>query len=51
MTDFDEILGAFEEALEPKKLLVLPGGHFEAYTGEPFRISSAAQRDWFKSHL
>ncbi len=51
LTPFDLTARAFEEALEPKKLLVLPGGHFEAYTGEPFRISSAAQRDWFKSHL
>ncbi len=51
LTPFDLTARAYEEALEPKKLLVLPGGHFEAYTGEAFKISSAAQRDWFKSHL
>ncbi len=42
---------AYGQALEPKKLVVLPGGHFEAYTGEPFKVSSVAQRDWFKQHL
>lgn len=51
LTPFDLTARAYAEALEPKKLLVLPGGHFEAYTGKPFEISSAAQRDWFKSHL
>jgi len=51
LTPFDLTARAYEEALEPKKLLILPGGHFEAYTGEPFKISSAVQRDWFKSHL
>jgi hypothetical protein len=39
------------KALEPKKLLVLPGGHFDAYTGEAFKVNSAAQRDWFVQHL
>ncbi|SMH46763.1 alpha/beta hydrolase [Mesorhizobium australicum] len=51
LTPFDMTARAYEQALEPKKLVVLPGGHFEAYTGEPFKISSAAQRDWFKQNL
>ncbi len=42
---------AFETALEPKKFLALPGGHFEAYVGRNFEISSAAQCDWFVEHL
>jgi fermentation-respiration switch protein FrsA (DUF1100 family) len=42
---------AYEKALEPKKLLILPGGHFDAYTGEDFKVNSAAQRDWFIQHL
>ena len=42
---------AFEQALEPKKLIVVPGGHFDAYTGEAFKVNSAAQRDWFVQHL
>lgn len=51
LTPFDMTARAYEEAPEPKRLVILPGGHFEAYTGKPFEISSAAQRDWFKAHL
>jgi hypothetical protein len=29
----------------------VPGGHFDAYTGEGFEISSAAARDWYVEHL
>jgi hypothetical protein len=47
----DLAIEAYERALEPKKLLILPGGHFDAYTGEAFKVNSAAQRDWFVQHL
>jgi fermentation-respiration switch protein FrsA (DUF1100 family) len=42
---------AYETAAHPKKLVTVPGGHFDAYTGEGFRISSGAARDWFVEHL
>ena len=42
---------AYETAAEPKKLVMLPGGHFAAYTGEGFELASAAARDWFVQHL
>jgi uncharacterized protein len=51
LVPFDLTARAYEEALAPKHLLTLPGGHFDAYTGEAFAISSAAQRDWFLEHL
>ena len=51
LTPFDLTARAYEEALEPKRLVILPGGHFEAYTGAPFAVSSVAQRDWFVAHL
>jgi hypothetical protein len=51
LTVADITTAAFERAAEPKKLVVLPGMHFEAYTGEAFAVSSAAQRDWFVQHL
>ena len=51
LTHVDIACKAYEQALEPKKLLVLPGSHFEAYTGEAFKVNSAAQRDWFVQHL
>jgi len=47
----DLALAAYEQALEPKKLVVLPGPHFAAYTGPDFEISSGAARDWFLQHL
>lgn len=51
LTVADLTTAAYEQAREPKKLLVLPGGHFEAYVGEAFQTSSAAQRDWLVTHL
>lgn len=43
-------IDGFADAREPKKLVVLPGGHFDAYING-FDISSAVQRDWFTTHL
>jgi fermentation-respiration switch protein FrsA (DUF1100 family) len=46
----DEAFAAYNRALEPKKLLVLRGGHFDAYVRD-FEASSGAARDWFLAHL
>ena len=46
----DEALAAYSRALEPKKVVILPGGHFDAYTKD-FGVASSAARDWFKAHL
>lgn len=43
-------IDAFEKAREPKKILILPGGHFDAYV-EGFDQASTAARDWFVEHL
>ncbi len=51
LTVVDLTTRAFSTAHEPKQLLLVPGGHFEAYVGEAFQISSVAQRDWFLQHL
>jgi hypothetical protein len=42
---------AYETASHPKRLVTLPGGHFDAYTGEGFKLSSGAARDFFVEHL
>lgn len=42
---------AFEKASHPKKLQLVGGGHFDAYTGEGFDTTSSAARDWFVEHL
>lgn len=41
----------YQTAAHPKKIVLLPGGHFDAYTGAGFEISSGAARDWFAEHL
>jgi len=43
-------IGAYEKAREPKRLELLPGGHFDAYV-KGFEASSGAALDWFKTHL
>ena len=50
LTVADEALAAYERALQPKKLLLLKGGHFDAYV-EDFDDASGAARDWFLEHL
>ena len=46
----DEAFAAYNRALEPKRLVILNGGHFDAYVRD-FEQSSSAARDWFIQHL
>jgi len=41
---------AFNQAYQPKELLLLPGDHYAVYT-EHFARSSQAAADWFARHL
>lgn len=50
LTVADEAIAAYERALEPKKLEILKGGHFDAYVND-FDRSSGVARDWFVAHL
>ena len=50
LTVSDLAIEAYERALEPKRLVVLPGGHFGAYT-TGFDGASGAAADWFVQHL
>jgi len=43
-------IAAFDTAHQPKELIILPGGHFDAYT-KGFEASSGPARDWFVRHL
>jgi uncharacterized protein len=43
-------IAAYERALQPKKLEILPGGHFDAYV-KGFEASSQPAVDWFRTHL
>ncbi len=46
----DLAIAAYERALEPKKLVLLPGGHFDAYVGM-FEQSAGPAAEWFRTHL
>ena len=50
LTVADLALAGFERALQPKRLVCLPGGHFDAYV-DGFAAASAPARDWFAQHL
>jgi uncharacterized protein len=50
LTVADEAFAAYNRALEPKRLVILKGGHFDAYV-KGFKQSSAAACDWFIEHL
>ena len=50
LTVADEALAAYEEALAPKRLVTLSGGHFDAYVAD-FDKAAGAARDWFVEHL
>lgn len=49
-TPTDLALAAYEDALEPKKLVILPGDHYDSYL-KHFEIGANAARDWFLEHL
>ena len=46
----DTALAAYERALEPKRLVMIPGGHFDPYLAG-FPAASGAARAWFADHL
>jgi fermentation-respiration switch protein FrsA (DUF1100 family) len=50
LTPAELAIAAFDRAHEPKRLVLLPGGHFDAY-GDGFEESSGNARDWFVEHL
>jgi len=50
LTATDLALEAYNRAREPKRLVLLPGGHFDPYIAQ-FDAASSAARDWFIEHL
>jgi fermentation-respiration switch protein FrsA (DUF1100 family) len=46
----DLALGAYEAALQPKKLVTIDGGHFDPYVSQ-FDEASGAAVAWFTEHL
>jgi uncharacterized protein len=50
LTPTDLAISAFATANQPKKLVILPGGHFDAYVAG-FDAASGAAAEWFVEHL
>ncbi|EFL27452.1 alpha/beta hydrolase [Streptomyces himastatinicus ATCC 53653] len=50
LTVTDVALEAYEDALEPKKLILIPGGHFDPYRAQ-FEHASTKALEWFRKHL
>ncbi len=50
LTPTDLAIEAFGHARAPKQLVILPGGHFDAYV-KGFELSSTPALQWFKQHL
>jgi fermentation-respiration switch protein FrsA (DUF1100 family) len=50
LTVADLALAAHERALEPKRLALIPGGHFDPYLDQ-FPLAAAAATGWFREHL
>lgn len=51
LTPTDLAIEAFSRALEPKKLNILPGGHFDAYAGPNFEKNASTQARFLGEHL
>jgi hypothetical protein len=51
LTPTDIALEAFSRAREPKRLQLLPGGHFDGYSGPNFAKNSKVQADFLREHL
>lgn len=50
LTPTDLAIEAFGRARDPKQLVILPGGHFDAYVSG-FQGASTPALNWFKQHL
>jgi len=50
VTPTDLALAAYRDATEPKRLCLIPGGHFDPYD-RCFAQAATAARDWFLVHL
>jgi len=50
LTPSEFAIAAFGTAHQPKELVIMPGGHFDAYT-VGLAASSGPASDWFLRHL
>ena len=51
LTPSDLALELYSRAREPKQLHILPGGHFDGYSGPNFERNSQVQAEFLRKHL
>jgi fermentation-respiration switch protein FrsA (DUF1100 family) len=51
LTPTDLALEAYSRAREPKQLNILPGGHFDGYSGVNFERNAGTQVEFLKKWL
>lgn len=51
LTPTDLALEAYSRAREPKELHILPGGHFDGYSGPLFERNAGRQVEFLKKYL
>lgn len=51
LTPTDLALAAYARALEPKELHILPGGHFDGYSGSNFVANAGRQAEFLQKWL
>jgi fermentation-respiration switch protein FrsA (DUF1100 family) len=51
LTPTDLALEAYSRALEPKQLHILPGGHFDGYSGPTFEVNAGKQVQFLRETL
>lgn len=51
LTPTDLALEAYARAREPKQLQILPGGHFDAYSGPNFEKNAGCQTEFLRRAL
>jgi len=51
LTPTDVALETYSRAREPKQLHLIPGGHFDGYTGSNFERNASTQAEFLKKYL
>jgi fermentation-respiration switch protein FrsA (DUF1100 family) len=51
LTPTDIALEAYSRAREPKQIHIIPGGHFDGYSGPNFERNAGTQAQFLRDHL
>jgi hypothetical protein len=51
LTPTDIAIEAYSRAREPKQIHIIPGGHFDGYSGPNFELNAGTQAKFLKQYL